>query len=60
MDSIDRDILKYMSKRDNYYELKDVINKSLCVKESWLLLTDFGEYFKQHPNEQEITKVSQQ
>ena len=55
MDSIDRDILKYMSKRDNYYELKDVIDKSLCVKESWLLLTDFGEYFKQHPNEQEIT-----
>lgn len=55
MDSIDRDILKYCSKRDNYYEMKDVITKSLCVKESWMTLTDFGEYFKQHPNEQEIT-----
>ena len=55
MDSIDRDILKYCSKRDNYYELKDVIDKSLCVKESWMMLTDFGEYFKKHPTEQEIT-----
>jgi hypothetical protein len=55
MDSIDRDILKYCSKRDNYYELKGVIDKSLCVKESWLMLTDFGQYFKEHPNEQEIT-----
>ena len=55
MDSIDRDILKYCSKRDNYFELKDVINKSLCVKESWMLLTDFGEYFKENPTELEIT-----
>ena len=55
MDSIDRDILKYCSKRDNYYELEGVIDKSLCVKESWLMLTDFGEYFKQHPDETEIT-----
>ena len=55
MDSIDRDILKYCSKRDNYYELKDVIDKSLCVKESWMMLNDFGQYFKEHPNEQEIT-----
>ena len=54
MDSIDRDILKYMSKRDNYYELKDVVTKKLCVKESWELLTDFGEYFKQHPTIGEI------
>src|SRR5210317_447537 len=55
MDSIDRDILKYCSKRDNYYELEGVIDKSLCVKESWMMLTDYGQYFKEHPNEQEIT-----
>jgi hypothetical protein len=55
VDSIDRDILKYCSKRDNYYEMEGVIDKSLCVKESWMMLTDFGEYFKTHPNEQEIT-----
>lgn len=54
MDNIDRDILKYMSKRDNYNELKDVITKSLCVKESWELLTDFGEYFKEHPQQNTI------
>jgi hypothetical protein len=55
MDSIDRDILKYCTNRDNYYEIKDVITKSLCVKESWLMLEDFGQYYKEHPNEQEIT-----
>lgn len=55
MDSIDRDILKYCSKRDNYYELKGIIDKSLCVKESWMLLNDFGDYFDKHPTEQEIT-----
>ena len=54
MDTIDRDILKYMSKRDRYNELKDVITKSLCVKESWELLTDFGVYFDEHPNVNEI------
>ena len=55
MDSVDRDILKHCSQRDNYYELKDVIDKSLCVKESWMMLNDFGQYFKEHPNEKEIT-----
>jgi hypothetical protein len=55
MDSIDMDILKVMSKRDKYYELRDIIDKSLCVKESWTLVRDFGEYFKQHKTEQEIT-----
>ena len=54
MDSIDRDILKYMSKRDNYYELKDVVTRGLCVKESWQLLADYGDYFNQHPNVGEI------
>lgn len=54
MDTLDQDILKYMSSRDNYFELKDVITKGLCVKESWELLTDFGEYFKQHPEVEQI------
>jgi len=54
MDTIDRDILKYMSTRDKYYELKDVVNKGLCVKESWALLADFGEYFKANPKVDKI------
>ncbi len=56
MQSIDLDILKYMSQRDQYYELKDTINKGLCVKESWQLLADFGEWFKENPNESAITE----
>ena len=55
MDSIDRDMLKYCTVRENYYELKDVIEKKLCVKESWLMLTDFGKFFSQHPDATEIT-----
>jgi hypothetical protein len=54
MDNIDRDILKHMSKRDNYNELKDVVTRGLCVKESWALLADYGEYFDQHPTVGEI------
>ena len=54
MDSIDLDLLKYMSRRDNYLELKDVVNKALCVKESWEILSDYGAYFKQHPTINQI------
>lgn len=54
MDSIDLDILKWMSNRGRYYELRDVVDKTLCVKESWMMLTDFGAYFKAHPTELEI------
>jgi len=56
MDSIDTDILRYMSRRDNYYELKDLITKGLCVKESWTLLADYGAYFNDHPLETDITE----
>lgn len=55
MDNIDLDILKYMSQRDRYYELRDQVTKGLCVKESYQLLGDFGAYFDEHPNETEIT-----
>jgi len=54
MDNVDRDILKYMSKREQYYELKDVVTKGLCVKESWQMLADYGAYFDAHPQAKEI------
>jgi len=54
MDNIDRDILKYMAQRDRYNELKDTITKSLCVKESWQMLSDFGAYFDEHPTVDKI------
>ena len=43
-----------MSRRSQYYELKDKVNKTLCVKESWELLADFGAYFKAHKKVEEI------
>lgn len=54
MDTVDRDILRYLSQRDRYFELRDVIDKSLCVKESWELVQDYGAYFKAFPNVNEI------
>ena len=54
MDSIDLDLLRYMAERDNYYELRGVIDKSLCVKESWELINDFGEYYKARPDATKI------
>ncbi len=54
MDSIDLDLLKHITNRDNYYEIKGVINKGLCVKESWELVRDFDEYYKTHPEATEI------
>ncbi|KKL85660.1 hypothetical protein LCGC14_1952510 [marine sediment metagenome] len=58
MDPIDTDILKYLSKRENYNALKDTITKSLCVKESWQMLADYGAYFDAHPTETEINGTS--
>ncbi len=55
MDQIDIDILKYLSKRENYNALKDTITKSLCVKEAWRMLADYGAFFDAHPSENEIT-----
>jgi hypothetical protein len=49
MDSIDLDILKFMSERENYKQYKDVITKNLCTKESWRLVEDFGKYFEEYP-----------
>ena len=55
MDPIDIDILKYLSKRENYNALKDTITKSLCVKEAWRMLADYGAFFDAHPSENAIT-----
>ena len=56
MQSIDLDILRYCSERSQYYELKDTINKGLCIKESWELLADFGVWFEENKGEACITE----
>ena len=54
IENIDLDILKFMSKRDNYFLYKDVIHKGLCTKESWTLVGDIGRYFEQYPECNEL------
>lgn len=55
MDNIDLDVLKVLTTRDGYDSYGKVVNKGLCTKESWTLVQDFGKYYKQYPQEQEIT-----
>ena len=45
MDSVDLDILKYCSELGNYNDVKGLVSKEHCVKESWLLLQAFGKYY---------------
>lgn len=54
MDTIDLDILKHLTTRENHDELAGVITKGLCTKESWTLVGDFSEYYKQHPGDATI------
>ena len=56
MDTIDTDILAFMRDRENYETYHKVIHKGLCTKESWTLLGDFGRYFEEYPEVQEIDK----
>lgn len=49
MDSIDLDILKFMSERENYNAYRATITQPLCTKESWLLVGDMGRYFDDNP-----------
>lgn len=54
VENIDLDILKFMSERGNYESYHGIINKALCTKESWQLLTDFGAYYEEFPDKEEI------
>lgn len=54
MDSIDLDILKLLSERENYNKYRDTITKNLCTKESWRLVEDFGRYYEEFP---EVTEI---
>jgi hypothetical protein len=56
MDSIDLDILTFMSERDNYEAHRHTITKNLCTKESWRLVEDFGRYFDEFPTATAIDK----
>ena len=56
MDSIDLDILTFMSDRENYEAHRSTITKNLCTKESWRLVEDFGRYFDEFPEATAIDK----
>ena len=56
VDNIDLDVLKVLSRRETYDTYKDVIHKGLCTKESWILVQDFGKYYKQYPTVDTIDK----
>jgi replicative DNA helicase len=54
MDVLDLDILTFLSDRSNYEKYGEVVDKGLCTKVSWRLVQDFGEYYENHPEVQQI------
>lgn len=56
MESIDLDILTFLRERENWESHKDYITKTLCTKESWLLVGDIGRYFEDNPDATELTE----
>ena len=54
MDILDLDILTFLSERSNYDNYGSIVDKGLCTKPSWRLVQDFGEYYEQHPEVQQI------
>lgn len=54
MDSVDLDLLKHLTDRENYYKSKDVVHKGMCTKESWALVGDFGRFFEHYPEKELI------
>ena len=54
MDSVDLDLLTYCTKRTNCEDIVSVVNKSMCVKESWTLFDAMNDYYKEFPDEDTI------
>ena len=45
MDSVDLDLLKYCTERENYDAIGSAVDKNMCVKESWTLLGAMKDYY---------------
>lgn len=54
MEVIDLDLIKFLSTRENYHTYHDVVTKNMCTKEAWMLVGDFGRYYKEFPEIQTI------
>jgi len=47
MDTVDLDLLKYCTERKNYEAIGSTVDKSMCIKESWLLLGAMKDYYSE-------------
>ena len=47
MDTVDLDLLKYCTERENLESIAPVVDKSMCIKESWALLGAMKEYYEE-------------
>lgn len=54
MDNLDLDLLSFMQVRENYDKYNKVITKGMMTKESFTILGDYGQYFKQYPTDTTI------
>jgi len=56
MDSVDLDLLTYCTERSNWEGIKDLVTKSMCVKESWALMGAYHDYYSEFPDTDKIDK----
>lgn len=55
MDSVDLDLLTYMTERENWESIKDNVIKSMCTKEAWALLGAYNNYYEEFPDADRLT-----
>jgi len=56
LESLDLDILTFLRDRENWEGYGEHITKSLCTKESWLLVGDIGRFFIDNPDATKLTE----
>ncbi len=52
--SIELELIQAMSVRENYEKFSDHVNHNRLMKDSAILLKDFGKWFKLHPDDDQI------
>lgn len=50
MDLVDLDLLRFCTERENWEGIRTNVDKGMCVKESWQLLSAMSDYYEQFPD----------
>ncbi len=54
MSSIETQVIKYLSSKENYYKYKDFAKTGVLLNETRTIIEDFNDWFKKYPDKNEI------